>query len=422
MQLFIQKVHFFFRQEFPLLLLFRWLSASAVVGALTGMLSSLFVLLLDLVASYRIQHSWVLYLLLATGLFIVWIYHWMQGDHPQGTNLVLASIHSKEQIPIRMIPLIFLSTIATHLAGGSAGRTGAGMQMGGSLGNTFGKILRFDDNDRRILIMCGVSAAFAVICQAPAAGSFFALEVVSVGIMHYSALIPCITSALIAFQISLSMGIDSPYSHLSLLPELSVSLVFRMLLLAMLFALVSTLFCLLLHKLERGMKKLLPNPYIRIVAGGILILLATLILGTQAYNGVSEFLTLQALGGNAGGWDFLLKMLLTAVTLGAGFKGGEIAPTFCIGATFGCFAGGLLGLPPALCAALGFGAVFCGVTNCPVTSILLCVQLFGSKGLLYYLPVIAVSYILSGYHGLYASQKIVYSKYKTEYINITAKE
>ena len=114
---------------------------------------------------------------------------------------------------------------------------------------------------------------------------------------------------------------------------------------------------------------------------------------------------------------FLLKILLTALTIGAGFKGGEIVPSFCTGAAFGCLFGNMLGFSPTLCTAVGMASVFCGVTNCPISSLLISFKLFGYDGMPYFLLAVSFSYMLSGYFGLYHSQKIVYSKYKTNYIN-----
>ena len=187
--------------------------------------------------------------------------------------------------------------------------------------------------------------------------------------------------------------------------------------LAILCAGVSVLFCVTLHTSEHMYQKYLKNPYLRIIAGGVIIILLTLLVGSQDYNGAGMFVIERCFENEYVPYAFLLKILFTALTLGAGFKGGEIVPSFFIGATFGCLFGNILGFSPALCTAVGMGAVFCGVTNCPITSLLICFELFGFEGMPYFLLSIALSYMLSGYFGLYRSQKIVYSKYKPEYIN-----
>ena len=188
--------------------------------------------------------------------------------------------------------------------------------------------------------------------------------------------------------------------------------------LSVLCAIVSILFCILLHTTERLYRRFLKNPYLRAAAGGGIVILLTLAVGNQVYSGTGMDIIEHCIAaGTVLPLAFLLKMIFTAATLGAGFKGGEIVPSLCVGAAFGCLFGNLCGFSPVLCTAVGMGAVFCGVTNSPITSLLICFELFGFEGMPYYLVAIALSYMMSGYYGLYSSQKIIYSKYKTEYIN-----
>ncbi len=267
------------------------------------------------------------------------------------------------------------------------------------------------------MIMCGMSAAFSALFGTPMAAAIFSMEVVSVGIMHYSALVPCVISSLVAQGVARYYGITPEHFSIELIPDFSIITASQTALVAVLCATVSVLFCIVLHNSERLYKKFFKNSYIRILAGSAIIIALTLLVGSQDYNGAGMFVIERCFENEYVPYAFLLKILFTALTLGAGFKGGEIVPSFFIGATFGCLIGNLLGFSPALCTALCMGAVFCGVTNCPITSLLICFELFGFEGMPYFLLSIAISYMLSGYYGLYRSQKIVYSKYKTEFIN-----
>ena len=268
------------------------------------------------------------------------------------------------------------------------------------------------------MIMCGMSAAFTALFGTPMAAAVFSIEVVSVGIMHYSALVPCVISALVAKGTASYFGIEAETFLLEHLPAFSLKNAVLTALLAILGALVSILFCIVLHQTDHLYKKFFPNRYVRIVTGGCIVIALTLLCGNRDYNGSGVAIIEHCMNGEVVvPWAFLLKIIFTAATLGAGYKGGEIVPSFFIGATFGYTFGNLIGFSPSLCTAVGMLSVFCGVTNCPITSLLISFELFGYAGMPFFLLSTALSYMLSGYYGLYLSQKIIYSKYKTEYIN-----
>lgn len=395
----------------------KWVIFAIISGIVVGAVGTLFYFCMSFVTTLRADHPWLIYLLPFGGLFIVGAYHLLHDEKDSGTNLILSSIHSGNEIPLRMAPLISVSTLVTHLFGGSAGREGAALQLGGSIGNELGKLFRFDEKDKHIMTMCGMSAAFSALFGTPMAAAIFSMEVVSVGIMHYAALVPCVLASLIAHAIAVYFGAEAELFLLSEIPAFTVGSAVRISVLAALCALVSILFCILLHQSEHLYHRFFSNPYIRVFAGGCIIIVLTLLVGDQRYNGSGIELIEPSMEGNASAEMFLLKMLFTAVTLGAGFKGGEIVPSFCIGGTFGSVFGSLIGFSPSLCTAVGMTAVFCGVTNCPITSLLISFELFGFQGMPYFLLTIAFSYMLSGYYGLYHSQKIMYSKFKTNYIN-----
>jgi H+/Cl- antiporter ClcA len=317
-----------------------------------------------------------------------------------------------------MAPLIFISTLITHLLGGSAGREGAALQLGGSLGNGLGKLFRFDEDDKRVMIMCGMSASFSALFGTPMAAAIFSMEVVSVGIMHYSALVPCVVASFVAHGIATYFGASAEAFAISDMPVFGVSSSVIITILAVLCAFVSILFCVVLHKADHLYKKFLTNPYIRVFVGGCIVIVLTLIVGDQTYNGAGMNIVEKCFEGEyVFPLAFLLKIVFTAATLGAGYKGGEIVPSFCIGATFGYLFGNILGFSPSLCASVGMVSVFCGVTNSPISSLLIGFELFGYDGMPYYVLAIAFSYMMSGYFGLYNSQKIMYSKYKTKFLN-----
>lgn len=397
----------------------KWVIFAVIVGGIVGLCGTAFYFALSFVTVLRTQNSWLIFLLPAGGLAIVALYRLLHNENDTGTNLVLSAIHSNDELPLRMAPLIFVSTLITHLFGGSAGREGAALQMGGSIGNALGKLFRFDEKDKHVMIMCGMSAAFSALFGTPMAAAILPMEIVSVGVMYYIALVPCVISSLVAHGIAYSFGVSNELFTIGNIPAFRVMSAVKISVLAVLCALVSILFCVLLHQSEELYKRFFKNAYLRAFIGGCIIIVLTLLVGNQNYNGTGINIIEQCINGTVRPEAFLLKMIFTALTLGAGYKGGEIVPSFFTGAAFGCLFGNLLGFSPTLCTAVGMTAVFCGVTNCPITSLLISFELFGYDGMPYFLLAIAFSYMLSGYFGLYRSQKIVYSKYKTNYINKT---
>ncbi len=285
------------------------------------------------------------------------------------------------------------------------------------MGKKLGDIFHFNETDKKIILMSGMAAAFSALFGTPMAAAFFAMEVSSVGIMYYAALVPSICAALVANDVAKYIGVQTENFHVMNDLELSLVPGLKVVLLAACCAMLSILFCMMLQMGEIFFKKYFSNLYIRICAGGILLILLTLLIGSQDYLGTGMPIIEQALAGNALPWAFLFKMIFTVITISAGYKGGEIVPSLFIGATFGCTVGTLLGLPASLGAAVGMIAVFCGVTNCPITSVLISFELFGFDDAYYFLIAAATSYMLSGYYSLYHSQTIVYSKFENKYVN-----
>ncbi len=394
-----------------------WILLGIVTGCVVGVSSSVFSWALTAVTGFRGAHANICLLLPVFGVCIVFLYRKF-GQNDGGTNQVLATIRSADDVLFRSAPLIFISTSLTHLGGGSAGREGAALQLGGSIANQIGKWIHLDEADRHMIVMCGMSAAFAALFGTPMAAAIFSLEVTSVGVMYYAALMPSVIASLIAAQIAAALGVHAEAFHIMSIPEFTVEAGMKMVVVAIGCAVISMVFCMALKYVGKLYARYLANPYQRVVAASVLIVGITLLLGTQEYMGAGTGLIQRAVEhGEVRYFDFLWKILLTAITMKAGFKGGEIVPAFCVGATFGCLMGQAVGLSPSLCAAVGMISVFCGATNCPITSILIAFELFGFQGESFFLIAVAVSYAFSGHYSLYKEQRIVYSKYKAKYVN-----
>ena len=397
--------------------LFKWLLLAVIVGCIVGATSTLFSFTLKSVTAVRKAHIWLFCLLPVAGLIIVFLYEKF-GKDDGGTNQVLSTVRSQDDVPLRSAPLIFVSTALTHLCGGSAGREGAAIQLGGSIANQLGRWIHLDEEDRHVIVMCGMSAAFSALFGTPMAAAVFSMEVVSVGVMYYTALMPCMIASLVASGFAAGMGITPDSFDIMNIPALTVAAGLKMGIIALSCAVISILFCALLNRTAKAYAKWFKNPYIRIVVGACLAMVITFFLRTPDYMGAGAELIEKAVeNGQTRPLDFFWKMILTALIMRSGFRGGEIVPSFCVGATFGCVMGHLLGISPSVSAACGMAAVFCGVTNCPLTSLLIAFELFGFKCVSFYLIAVSVSYAASGYYGLYKDQTIVYSKYKARYVN-----
>lgn len=397
----------------------KWLICSAIIGITCGAVGTAFHYSVEYVTQFRSGHSWIIFLLPAAGLLIVFLYRAGGIKHDKGTNLVIGSIRNPEyNVPFRMAPLIFITTVITHLFGGSAGREGAALQIGGSLGASIGKLIKMDDNDKHIMTLCGMSAVFAALFGTPVTAALFSVEVISIGILYYSALVPCILSATISYAITEKFHITPTYFILNQVPEMSLATGIRVIILSVAAAVLSILFCMSMQVIGKTFKKYLKNQYLRILVGGVLLVLLTLAVRCNDYNGAGMNIIEQAIHGTAKPEAFILKLLFTCITIGCGFRGGEIVPSFFIGATFGCTLGGWIGLDPGFGAAMGLVCLFCGVVNCPLASLVLSIELFGASGILLFAIGCSVSYMLSGYYSLYSEQKIIYSKLRPHYVNL----
>ena len=388
------------------------MGVAILTGLLCGVVGSVFHHAVDWATEIRVENDWLIWLLPAAGLLIAALYHYTHTNGI-GTNNILKSIRAGEHIPLWLVPVIFVSTTITHLFGGSAGREGAALQIGGGIGFKLGKLLRLDEGDHRMVTLCGMSAVFAALFATPLTATVFVLEVVAVGMIQYSAFVPCLVSSMSAFGVSKLFGLHTSH-YAPVVQALDVMMSVKVVIFAVIVALMSIVLCEVLHNTEHAAAKLLKNRFVRAAAGGVLLIAMTMLLNTRDYNGAGSDIITLALGGTVNSnWAFLWKLIFTAVTIGFGFKGGEIVPTFFIGATFGCVVGPLLGIPAELAAALGLVGMFCGVVNCPLASIILSIELFGAGAMPYFALVCGIAYMLSGKFGLYTgSQIILYPKTK----------
>ena len=394
----------------------RWTAISIVMGTVCGLIGTAFGY--GVIYAQRLfkTHSFMLYLMPVAGVLIVLLHQMFHELGNRGTNLILESISSDERIPMATLPCIFISTILSQAVGASAGKEGAALQIGGCIGNYFGDVFHMDERDKKVMIMSGMSGCFGAIFGTPLAAAMFGIEVISIGVAYYAALVPCVFASFIGAQISGALGLHGESFLILHIPKFSLVPALYTVGLGLTCALLSVCFCILLHETQHLYKNKIGDVYVRIlVAAGLSIALA-LIFGRD-YCGAGFNLVEKAVDGESAYLGFLLKMIFTAVALGGGFKGGEIVPTLAVGASFGCTFGLLTGFEPSLCAAAGMLATFVGVTNCPIATMFLGFELFGFEAMPYFAVAVAISFTLSGYYGLYSGQKFTYSKTKAEFIN-----
>ena len=404
------------------------------VSVATGCLVALFLWLLNLATQTRQAHVWIIAFLPVAGVFIYWLYAGYGKNAESGNDLLLDTINkeAKGEIPLRMAPLVLLTTVITHLFGGSAGREGTALQMGGSVADFCAKKYRLQPEDRRILLMAGIAAGFGAVFGTPIAGAVFALEVLAIGRIQYDALMPCLIASLVGDMTCTSFPIEHPDFSIAFSLTaatktgasvlLDGSLLAKVFVAGACFGLAGRLFAWLSHFIKQASRRLISRPWQIPILGGLLILGISYLLGTADYlglgvysshaGGVSIFSAFSPGGATTFCWFW--KLLLTAITLGMGFKGGEVTPLFFIGATLGNTLAMVSGAPVDLLAGLGFIAVFAGATNTPLACILMGVELFGSENVLYYGVACFTAYYFSGHRGIYTSQQLATPKFQAK--------
>ncbi len=403
----------------------KWVLRIAPVAIVIGSVCALFLWSLDKVTAIRLENGWLLFLLPVAGAAVGFVYQKLGKAVEGGNNLIVDEIHEPSVgVPIRMAPLVFVATIITHLFGGSAGREGTAVQIGGSVSSFIAQKLGYKNAPYRILVMAGMAAGFGAVFGTPLAGAVFALEVLTIGKMEYEALIPCLMASVIGDLTVRIWGIQhetfsiASNSLSGTYFQAEWSLLLKVVIASILFAVASVMFTELSHKLGAWFDKTIKQPLFRPVVGGCIVIILTYLVGTRDYLGLT---TISATPGgisivsafHAGGVTYMSwfwKLLFTAVTLSSGFKGGEVTPIFFIGAALGNVLAILLGAPVDLFAALGFVAVFAGATNTPLASLILSVELFGSGNLVYFAVACFLTYMFSGNSTIYHAQRIAFPK------------
>ena len=394
--------HISFMKHFVLII--KLCALGLLIGALGGVVGAIFAHLISFVTNARESAPWLLLLLPVGGIATVALYRVFRMSDHGGTNEMIRCLKNNTAIRTIAGPLIFVSTAITHLFGGSAGREGAALQLGGASASALSNMLRLKNDERTVFVLSGMSAVFAAVFGTPLTAAVFMLEFKSTKKGVYLAALPCLISAIVAKTVSSLMGVVETTVAPDHLPAFSLLSVAKIAVLAIGLGLLGTVTCLTFHKLETWAKKGIANPFLRAALGSITTVGLSAIVGDMRYSGSGIHLAMNAVGGHAEWFDFILKLVFTAVTLAAGFKGGEIIPTFCIGATFGCVFGNLLGLDGGFSAALGLVGLFCCAANSPVGAIVLGIEMFGFAGLPYYLMVIGILWLLSTKDGLFENR------------------
>ncbi|MDN3669455.1 voltage-gated chloride channel family protein [Echinicola jeungdonensis] len=414
-----ELIHFkkFLKLEFSPSVLYtlKWLILATLIGLLIGSASAFFLIGLKWATDYREDHLYLIALLPLGGLLIGWVYHRFGESVVKGNNQLLDEFYRPlNPIPLRMAPLVLFGTIATHLFGGSAGREGTAVQMGGAIADQFTKWFRLKRHDRKTVITLGVAAGFASVFGTPLAGAIFALEWLIVGRVRYEAILPAFLGAYVADYACEGIWAvhHTPY-HIPIIPELSLENVFWIIPAGIGFGLAGRLFAKATHFWAAIFNHQVKYPPLRPFIGGILVALLVYLVGTTKYIGLGVPTIVEAFSSDLPWYDFLAKIGFTSLTLGAGFKGGEVTPLFYTGATLGNMMSGFIPLPMALLAGMGFVGVFSGATNTPLSCTLMGIELFGAESGVYMGLACVVAYLFSGHSGIYGSQVIGSPKHRS---------
>ncbi|WMJ79746.1 chloride channel protein [Clostridium sp. MB40-C1] len=393
----------------------KWLILASLVAIPSGILSAFFLVSLSKVTNFRELHPSIIFLLPLGGALVSFIYMMWGKNSGKGNNLIIEQVErgleKEESVPSRLAFFTLFGTIITHLLGGSAGREGTAIQMGGSVADTIARLLKINKQDRRILLLCGISSGFSSVFGTPLAGTIFAMEVISIGKLHSYAFIPCFISAFVSNEVCLALGATHSHYQMIQIPEMSFIILFKIIIASICFGLGSILFSELTYFFKKFFGKITENQAYKSFIGGIIIIILVFVLNTRDYLGLGLPMIDKALTKPVSLSTFFLKTLFTSITLGAGYQGGEVTPLFFIGSTLGNALGQILNISPYFLASLGFVALFAGATNTPLACFIMGLELFHGKGISFLFISCMISYLFSGHHGIYGSQTICVPKY-----------
>jgi H+/Cl- antiporter ClcA len=397
-----------------ILYLTKWLPIGCAIGLLTGTASAALLASLEWATLWRESHQSIVWLLPLGGLSSGLIYHYCGRSVEAGNNLLLEEIHAPQAvIPLRMAPLVLLGTTIAHLFGASVGREGTALQMGAALADRLTPLLRLHGGERRIILMAGMSGGFASVFGTPLAGTIFGLEVLTFGQFRYDGLLPCLIAAIVGDRVTLAWGLHHTAYQIPVVPQLTLWGLLAAILAGGIFGLAAMVFGRLTHGISNYFKAKISYPPARPFIGGILVAIAISAVGTTKYIGLGIPTIVSAFQTQFPPWDFAAKIGFTALSLGSGFKGGEVTPLFYIGATLGNALAPILALPAPLVAGMGFVGVFAGAANTPLASTMMAIELFGLPAGVYAGIACVASYLLSGHAGIYRAQRVGVSKYVT---------
>ncbi len=379
-----------------------------VVGIIVGAIDALFGRVLLFITDFRTEHyKMLLPFLPIAGLLIIYMYNKCSKESLKGMSLVLETTQEKrEGIPKALIPLVMIGTWITHLFGGSAGREGVAVQIGATLSHNISKKLNLPNNGK-VMAIVGMSAGFGGLFQTPLAALFFAIEVITVGVLEYEALLPAFVGAYVASTTSHLLGLEKFFVNINDTIPIDEKAVVKIIILGIAFGLAGKAFSYSLSKLKVFMGNKFKNPYVRIGVVSIpLAVLLFIVLGGR-YCGLGTNIINNCFNdGTVYSYDFILKIAFTVITLSIGFQGGEVTPLFAIGASLGYVLGGAMGLNPVVTASLGYAAVFGSATNTLIAPMLIGLEVFGSQNMTMFVVVCIIAYVLNGNKSIYSAQEI----------------